>query len=361
MRAVIVAVSVLVSTYPAGQPGAPTDTWSRLDAALQADARNGFSGVVLVGRGPDVVFERAYGRAASLGIPPSQLAFWLASDSKQVTAVAILRLAEAGRLRVTDPISRFLPDAPADKRGITIHQLLTHTSGLPHAYAADGVDDVGAAVHRILTLKLKAAPGAAYSYSNDGYTLLAAIVQLTSGRPFDDYVQETLFTPLGLSYTGLWGHERADVTIAPPSTPRGATMPGPTIFLRGHSVANWGYRGPTGVYSSARDVFSWVRALQNGTALTPTSRQQLLGRHVLVRHDATGDSYAAYGWGVRVENGVAISYSHVGNEDWLGHNAVIRFTPAGAVVVVLSNGGDIDGSGWSSRANRTVRAVLDAQ
>jgi CubicO group peptidase (beta-lactamase class C family) len=332
---------------------------ARLDSAILKEAQAGFSGVVLLGSKTGVIFERAYGNARNQGAPAHDLAFWLASDSKQVTAAAILKLQERGKLKVTDSISRFFDSVPQEKREITLHNLLTHTSGLPHEYEADGIIERKKAVEAILELALRSPPGEKYSYSNDGYTLLAAIVEIASGIPFDRYIVDSLMAPAGMVHSGVWGEERAGVSIAPMADMRNGQRQRATIMKDGHSVGNWGYRGPTGVYASARDVFRWVQAIQADKVMSAASRAQLLGRHVLLRSDSTGSGYSGYGWGVRVEGGRDTWYSHSGNEDWLGHNAIIRFTPAGDVVVVLSNSGDVAGSGWSARISRIIRQIMD--
>lgn len=332
---------------------------ARLDSLLDASERDGFSGAVLIASGDSILYERSRGAAARTGIAPGRLAFWLASDSKQFTATAVMRLAETGRLRVDDSLGRFFPRVPADKRAITVHQLLTHTSGLPHAYAADGILDREPAVAAILGLKLKSPPGAGYSYSNDGYTLLAVIVEVASGVPFDRYLADSLFARAGLEHTGLWGHEDPATVIAPVPDPSRLRSQRPTIFRDGHSVANWGYRGCTGAWSTPRDVHAWIRALRAGRVIGEPALATLLGRHVQVRGDSTGQSYTAYGWGVRVEQGRDVSYGHSGSEDWLGHTSVIRFTPAGELVVVLANAGEPGGTGWATIVNRGLRRVLD--
>jgi CubicO group peptidase (beta-lactamase class C family) len=306
-----------------------------------------------------VLLDQAYGSAAAAGPAVGEPAFWLASNSKQFTATAILRLQEAGRLRVTDSIGAFFKDVPADKRAITIHQLLTHTSGLPTAYRAEGELDRDRAVTMTLGLKLKSRPGTAYSYSNDGYVLLAAIVEIASGVGFDAYVCDSLFARAGMTHSGVWGQERSDAPLAALADPRRATRRQPTIYRDGHSVGNWGYRGPGGAYATARDVHRWIQALRRGSILGEPGMRALLGRHVVVREDTTSQSYAGYGWGVRVERGQDVSYGHVGDDDWLGHNGVIRFTPAGGIVVVLSNSGEVDGEGWASRVNRAIRRIMD--
>lgn len=330
-----------------------------LETALAAEARAGFSGTVLIAEGDSVVMERTYGAAATAGDAASAPAYWLASDSKQFTAVAILRLQDAGRLRVGDSLGRFFPALPPDKRAITLHQLLTHTSGLPHAYRADGIQDRDEAVTATLRLELASRPGERYGYSNDGYTLLAAVVEVASGVDFDTFLADSLLARAGMTHSGVWGRERPGVTIAPAADLARTRRQRPTVYRGGRSVGNWGYRGPTGVYATARDVQRWIQALRRGDLLSEAGLRALLGRHVLVREDGDVRNYTGYGWGVRVVGGQDVSYGHSGNEDWLGHNALIRFEPGGRIVVVLSNAGDVDGSGWSSRVNRTLRRVMD--
>ena len=342
----------------ASAPQSLVDEPERLDSALRAEARKGFSGVVFIARGDSVVFEKAYGRVASMTGRPGDIAFWIASNSKQFTASAILRLFDEGKLRLTDSIPRFFQNVPPDKRGITIHQLLTHTSGLPHEYATDGTQNRDSAIAQTLRLELLSAPGTKYAYSNDGYVLLATIVEIASKTPFDEFLQDSLFRPAGLTRTGVWGAERADVPIAPVLDVRKTQSQMPTIMRGGKSVANWGYRGPTGVYSTARDIARWIHELTAGTILKPGTARLQLGRHVKVRDDSTGQRYVAYGWGTHVEGGRDVTYAHLGNEDWLGHNCVFRFTPEGEVVVVLANSGDFDGSSWSARANSLVRRFM---
>ncbi|MBI3790381.1 MAG: beta-lactamase family protein [Gemmatimonadetes bacterium] len=330
-----------------------------LDSAIGAVVADGFSGVVLIADGERILFERAYGAAAALPAAAGDVAFWLASDSKQFTAAAIVRLEAMGRLAVTDSLKRWFPGAPSEKASITLHQLLTHTAGMPTAYATEGIADRDQAIATLLRLGLRRRPGERYEYSNDGYNLLAAVVELAAGVPFDRFLADSLFAPAGLRHAGLWGAERPDVVLAPPADPRRVARLAATIWKDGHSVGNWGYRGSGGAYASARDVHRWVHALQSGRVLGEAPLARLLGHHVLLREDSTGASYVGYGWGVRTAGGRDVSYAHVGNDDALGHNAVIRFTPAGALVVVLSNAGDVRGAGWSEAVNRLVRRHYD--
>lgn len=286
----------------------------RVDSALAAETRAGFSGVVLIAHGERVLLEKAYGRAA-MGSGPSLPAFWFASNTKQFTATAILRLQETGRLRVTDSIGRFFRDVPSDKRAITIHQLLTHTSGLPTEYRADGVADRDRAVSAILEMTLLSPPGQRYAYSNDGYVLLAAIVDVASVVGYDAFIRDSLFGRAGMTHSGVWGLEGHNVRIAPVADPRRVRDIPATIYRNGRTVGNWGYRGTTGVYATAADFHRWIQALRSGTILSATSLRALFGRHVLVNEDSLHQTFTGYGWGIRVESGRDVSYGHNGDED----------------------------------------------
>jgi CubicO group peptidase (beta-lactamase class C family) len=350
--------SMLVLMLAAGGLVARTPSMASLDSALTAAARQGFSGVVLVARRDTVLLDQAYGDAAALGVDPGDLAFWLASDSKQFTATAIQRLAEVGRLSPGDSLPRFFADVPPDARAITIEQLLTHTSGLGSSYVAEGIADRAAAVRAILARHRGGKPGERYEYSNDGYNLLAAIVEQASGVPFDRYLTDSLFAHADLTHTGVWGDERAGVTIAP-LFPRQPSHDRKGRYEAGHSVPNWGMRGPGGCYASANDLLAWLRALRGGRLLGRDAFGDLVGHHVLLHSEASGASYVAHGWSVRVEGGRDVSYAHVGDDDWLGHSSVIRWDAEGDVVIVLANSGERGDEGWASAANRLVRQFHD--
>ena len=334
---------------------------SRLERYLDAAAAEGFTGTVLVARKGTVLVEKGYGNRIPGQSSPvaADTVYTTGSITKQFTAAAILKLEEMGKLSVDDPISKFLSGVPADKRAITIHELLTHTSGMPSSYKAEGLVDRDHALAELLRQKLGSRPGEKYSYSNDGYNLLAIIVDLASGVGFDAFVLDSLLGPAGMERSGVWGRERPEVPIAALPDPRHTRGRLPTIYWDGHSVANWGYRGPGGVYATAPDLHRWIQALRSGGILDESSLRLMLGRHVLVREDSTMRSFSGYGWGVRVERGKDASYGHVGDDDWLGHNGVIRFTPEGGIVIVLSNSGEVDGEGWASRVNRAIRRVMD--
>jgi CubicO group peptidase (beta-lactamase class C family) len=258
---------------------------------------------VLVRRGA------AEGYASTEGVPRDR-PFWIGSLTKPLTAAAVLKLEEQGKLSVTDPITRFFPDAPADKRAITLHHLLTHTSGLPHAYASEGVADRAAAVRTVLALPLIGAPGAAAKYSNDGYNLLAAVVEQASGMPYERYLQTQILQPAGMSNAGFWPGHAARIAVSRPPSARVASP-------------NWGYRGATGVYASADDLLRFTSALREGRLLSPARAALAMGPR-FERDLPAAD--IGYGWFLSERDGAPM-ITHSGAEDGLEHFGWIYVFP----------------------------------
>src|SRR5262249_18517685 len=129
--------------------------------------------------------------------------FLIGSLSKQFTAAGILALEADGRLRVTDSLGRFFPDAPAATRGITLDQLMTHTAGLPYLtrrsmFESRPRDSV---MSEMLALPLDRPPGTRYAYSTPGYVLLAGVIERASGRRFEDFMRSRVFARAGLTRT----------------------------------------------------------------------------------------------------------------------------------------------------------------
>ncbi len=326
-----------------------------LNSYLQQQSDAGFSGAVLVVKQNKIILDKTYGGASKLGLTP---AFWIASNSKSFVAAAILKLQEQGKLSVNDPITRFFKDVPSEKQQITIHQLLTHTSGLRHRYAADGITEREKAVQSILAAPLGWKAGEGYHYSNDGYNLLAAIVEIASKRSFEDYMRAEIIKPAGLSKTGLWGYENK-ITIAPVANLKNTENIGPTIYKAGKSVANWGYRGASGMYSTAPDLYRWLLALKKNKILNPGSREQLWGKQVLIEKISPNEEqFYGYGWAVRFKDGKRFYVRHTGNEDWLGHNSFMCLFENGDAYVVLSNAGANKDTAWGSIISREIQKRL---
>jgi CubicO group peptidase (beta-lactamase class C family) len=262
-----------------------SDYMSRMEAF-------GFSGSVTVTRKGQTVFERAYGfadREKGVRNTPATI-FETGSLGKQFTGAAILKLEEAGKLRTSDPISKYLDNVPEDKRAITIHQLLTMTGGIAPFGTTNGVEGTREGrVHQVLSVPLVAPPGTRMSYSNGGYNLLGAIVEKVSGMPYEAYVRKVLFQPAGLTSTGFIYEQPLPVdaakiakTYAGDEATDGRDFP-PNL--------TWFFKGAGGAVTTTGDLCRWHAALTN---------KNILSKESLVKYytPGSGQDGFAYGWGV---------------------------------------------------------------
>lgn len=262
-----------------------------LDTYLQRAAPFGYSGAVLITRGGDTILKGAYGQAdLQKGIPNTvETVFSLGSLAKQFTAAAIMKLEEQGKLSTSDPLARFFPDAPAETGAITIHQLLTHTSGLPTEVLSREVHSRDKFIDAALSAKLSS-PGE-FDYSNTGYSLLAVVVEEASGATYDSFLQEHLFAPAGMTKTGGSPARFSGSTIARgyyDGEDRGLPLDGETW---GPDGLSWGFRGAGGILSTIGDMHRWYMALKGEEILSAASKAKMFSPHAERR---TG--YYGYGW-----------------------------------------------------------------
>lgn len=216
------------------------------------------------------------------------------SITKQFTAAAILKLEMMGKLRVTDPIGRHLGQVPADKRPITLHQLLTHTAGLAEGLGDDydvlARDDF---LTRALASKPLSAPGTTFHYSNMGYGLLAAIVEKVSGLGYENFLAEHLFAPAGMTRTGYVLPTWEPGRIAVEYDDEGAAHGRPIAHPWAQDGPYWNLHGNGGMLSTARDLLRWHRALSGTGVLSATAKRKMFSPQV--RMPDSQDSYG-YGW-----------------------------------------------------------------
>lgn len=264
-------------------------------------ASSGFSGAAMVVRNNKLVLMKGYGTAdRGRKLPTThQTLLHVGSVTKQFTGAAILKLEMEGKLRVSDPITKYFKDVPADKRSITIHHLLTHTAGFPHQVgrcsskeAEVGRDDY---VRQVLAFQLQTVPGQVYSYSNDGYGLLGAIVEIVSGETYEQYLRGHLFGPAGMKDTGSYAFSESQLARAA----RG--YQGDKDFM---GVLNPAYRsagGPAycvrasgGMLTTAGDMYRWYLALRGTRVLSAQAKEKLFAPHVPEGPERT--SFYGYGW-----------------------------------------------------------------
>jgi CubicO group peptidase (beta-lactamase class C family) len=289
---------------------------SKMDAL---EKEFGFRGVVLVTHGDRVLLHKGYGQV------DKNTVFQVASVTKAFTGVAILKLREQGRLELKDPVGKYWSYAPPAMTGITIHQLLTHQSGLPQTYAAERKTKAEDAAKAIFKLKPEATPGSKFIYSNGNYTLLALIIEKLTGDRWESYLQQAILQPLALQQTYFWADQN--------QTGLQEIQPAGKIKKR---KRDYGYLGSTGIFSTAMDLHRFLTALEGNSLLSDTSRKLLLGNYVKLK-SAFANSTDYYTYGLFRTTGDVNGFWARGNEEAWGVSIAYRLPGSGISVVVLSD------------------------
>lgn len=260
--------------------------------------------------------------------------FQIASVSKQFTAAAVLLLADRGVLSVDDPVRSWLDGCPAAWEPVTVHHLLTHTSGLPHWHALPGLDLTRAAaaselLESFASAPLLSPPGKRFSYSSPGYVLLGLLIEKATGQPYHAFLARDVLRPLGLAAT-FSGSPGTEPALAA-GRHDGAAVPSfelDTVNL-----------GTGSIWSTVGDLARWDRALASGEVLSDAARQAMFTAHVPLEDDdglIRTEGYG-YGWFTGTASGHRIYY-HPGDQS--GFCSLNAWFPDDDVrLAVLSNDG----------------------
>jgi len=296
---------------------------SRLDKYLSRITPFGFSGACLVAKSEDVLINKGYGMAVrERGIQnTTDTVFCTGSITKQFTAAAIMTLEMKRKLNTADSISKYFDKTPIDKKDITIHNLLTHTSGV----ITDAGDDYVVAyrdetIKKILDSPLHFTPGTQYEYSNAGYTVLAAIIELVSGQQYEEYLNEHLFKPAGMAFTGFdipnwkgrgvanW-YVKEENNGVPPIDEHGS---------------HWNVMGNGEILSTAEDMYKWYLLLKGNKILSADAKKKLFTPFL---------SEYAYGWHVtKTPRGTCIQH---GGGSTLGSSAQFQWFVDEDIIIIL--------------------------
>lgn len=290
-----------------------------------------FHGTVMVHQERGEGYLGTYGKADQGQDITPNTAFDIGSVSKQFTAAAILALVEQGKLGLHDPINQYLGKfARKHWRKVTVHQLLTHTSGIPSIYQTDqgveifmpekdpiGIDQL---IDRFDKGKLLFRPGKRFEYSNSGYVLLAAIIEHLSDMSYADYMNDSIFSRYGLENTSVgivpgresampyYGYRDGEVRRAP------------------LSHYTW-MIGAGGVYSTVADLQKWIGTIRSAGFLNEELRNAFLAGYV-----SFPGGYYGYGW-VHTRDGLI---EHEGAN--AGYVSFLSFDPvADRSVIILTN------------------------
>ncbi len=284
----------------------------KIDRYLSAMEAQGFSGAIIVSAGDDVVLRKGYGYANRETRQPytPETIQTNGSVTKQFTGAAILHLESRGKLSVDDPISSYLDPLSEEMQGITIHQLLTHSSGMPGGIGSDEEKiDAEAYMKRLKGESLQFDPGTSYAYSNTGYSLLGMIIEQVSGQSYESYMREELFLPAGMKHTGyiLPGWKRDQMAAGY----RNGELWG-EVYQRGwvEDGPNWHLRGNGGLHTTIDDMGKWLKTVQGrGVLNKDAARRWTTGYQI----GNSGFSEYGYGWRVYYHNKWGSLITHGGS------------------------------------------------
>ena len=330
---------LMLCSLAVAQTTAPAELSSRLDAIVKETYANddepGAAVIVVVDGQP--VLRKGYGLAdveSGAKVTPEKV-FRIASVTKQFTAVAVLQLVQQGKVKLDDPVTKYVEDLDTRGKTITVEHLLSHTSGIPHYTATPGFVDIGArkfSPRELVALvddqPLDFEPGSQFKYSNTGYVLLGMVIEKASGTSYADYMLEHVFKPAGMNDTRYGPNEIADDKHA-----------------RGYEASEGGFKparpmdmsqpfAAGALESTVDDLWSWTRALGEGKLVDP----ELLERAWTPYAVTEGKSDYGYGWSISRERGVP-------DERWIRHgggiNGFMSFTiwipERNVFVAMLSN------------------------
>ena len=276
--------------------------------------------------------------------------FQLASVSKPITAIAVMRLADAGRLSLDDTARQWLPDLPASWSAITVRQLLAHRSGVPDYIAnvpvaqvprLDGLTNAGLLQRFAQDPRLDFLPGTAAAYSSSNYVLLAEIIARAAGQSYAEHLRATLFEPLGMRAT----------YVAGAAVPAGISQALNFASL----TTTWGIHlltvGDMGIFSSVADMDLLLRAFRGGQLVSAATARAMTVAQSGQAVNPAGEFYG-FGWLVPGNITQPAVYAHSGQKD--GFRSLVRINQQQDLeLVMLSNGGEA-----SLRVMNAVRGVV---
>jgi len=347
---VIAAACLTALAWPSAFACRAADSSVRMEQIINYYVENHqFMGAVLVAKGNDILLDKGYGYANLEWMVPDapDTRFRLGSLTKQFTAASILLLEERGKLKITDPVRAYIPDAPAAWAKITIRNLLTHTSGIPdfttfpdYRPSEPFPATPQGLVARFKDKPLDFEPGERFSYSNSGYIVLGYILEKISGQSYGDFVRDNIFKPLGMVDSG---YDSSRLII--PRHASGYTL-GPDGLQNATYVDMSVPFAAGGLYSTTHDLKLWEDGLFGGRLLSKASLQKMTTPYK--------DNYAL-GLAVETVEGHEV-VSHAGGIE--GFNTNLAYYPEDRLTIAVL--GNLNGAAPTLIGNQ-LAAVLHGQ
>jgi CubicO group peptidase (beta-lactamase class C family) len=255
--------------------------------------RQQFSGSVLIAQDGQVLLSKGYSMADwDQQVPNTpHTKFYLGSTTKEFTAMAILILQERGKLHVTDHLCSYIAQCPAAWQPVTLHEILTHTSGIPaldHTALSDASPEAWIASYDDVPLAFTA--GSQFDYCNVCYQILGYVVQRASGEPYSTFLQEAIFKPLGMRNTGF----DPNYLTSPNHAVGYADWQVKAISLGEYADLQWSFLSGSGLLqSTVEDLYRWDQALSMHTLVSQQTLDKAFTPYIASQY--AGSSYG-YGW-----------------------------------------------------------------
>jgi CubicO group peptidase (beta-lactamase class C family) len=307
MLVLVVILAACSAPTPIPPTASPeTDTLAaRIDQYMQGFA--GWSGTILVAQNGNVLISKGYGLADRENDVPNepQTKFAIGSMSKAFTAMAIMMLQEKGQLTVQDPICNYISDCPAAWKPITLHHLLTHTSGI-HDYEewyAEQKDKINICreykpeefITFFKDLPLDFTPGSQWHYSNTAYFLLGVTIEKVSGESYETFIQKNIFQPLGMTESG---YDRSSTIVKQRASGYSIDQDGGIVNAYCTDVSIKYAAG--GLYSTVGDLYKWDQALYTDQLVSKETLASIFTSMVSVPNYSGG---YGYGWLISQQSG----------------------------------------------------------
>ena len=278
---------------------------SSIDSLLQAKyLPNAPGATFLVSKNGHIVYKKAFGLSnLELNLPMhTENVFEIASITKQFTAIAILMLVEKGEFKLDDEITKFIPDYPTNGRKITVHHLLTHTSGIKDFTRVKGLNAISK--QDLTPLELIAffknepadfAPGEKIKYNNSGYIILGHIVEKVSGQPYGNFIEEQIFKKLGMTSSRYGSHREVIKN-------RASGYHNKRGYINSRQVSYTFAYATGALLSTVNDMFKWQEAIKNNLLINKETTKKVFTNYTL--NNGEHINYG-YGWHIKEKNGLS--------------------------------------------------------
>ncbi|EAR00067.1 serine hydrolase domain-containing protein [Maribacter sp. HTCC2170] len=338
----VILFTLEASTLSGQESFKHTELKTKINTYLNNSVSNGYSGSVLVAKNGEIILSKGYGwsdRIRKINNTSSTV-FNIGSVTKQFTAAAILKLIEQEKIKTSDNIGQFFKKAPLDKKEITIHQLLTHTSGISPKTGGYRYDEASKEhfINTFFEASLQSKPGTKHKYANANYIMLSAIIELVSEQDYTTFLNDNFWKPLKMFHTGY-----KSISFNSEQLAHGYYFNysdgiwkdwGTTQEHLPYTDNHWYSIGKGDIHSTVEDLYKWHVALNIGQILNAKSK--VLFETPYVAEDVAGTSHYGYGWAIFRSKQNTKTVTHNGSNGIYFAN-FIRYIDDDVVVIELSN------------------------